>query len=459
MSKKLALLLASSSFLSLAACTALLGSFEVDPNAGNGPDGGPGPGADAAGDGMTNGETGGGDAATDGGVDAAPPALLKCSINGSNPNTLDTGAITPDLAAYSISATQTRVIAGKAGQGVVVYTYDRNGGGGNQPTMTPITGVNRILQIRRLPNAIGILSVDQATPPATGTSIGVWIIDDATGQGVRTAFRLVTQTNQMSGAFAPIGADYIFAYGDGMSTIQAGRFVAGGGAPPLVSVGSGLSPDGSSVNNVEIANNNVYIFNNENPGNGGSSGYYVADTNLTTVRPLTALTGNAGKTAFNLAGDTTLGNFQEAVVELDLVNGMPPAVLHAGPVPSAKATTFNVLDMPVVTTFDSILDAPFGDHTSVRFEGDNFFALGPNPNKDPGLNFIWFDTKAKAVRAMNGNANKLLPMRTTTSIAAVLTQSGAVLASFDVVWTENATNNSTPTTPATLYTGQMSCLK
>lgn len=456
MSKKLGLFVASASMLSLAACTALLGSYEVGASAA-GPDGS-GPGTDAADDGMTNGETGG-DAATEAGVDAAPPPLLKCSLNGTNANQLDTGSITQDLAAYSISATKTRVIAGKYQQGVTIYTYDHNGGGGSNATVTPLTGVGRILQIRRLPNGIGILSVDQPPPGVSGTSIGVWTVDDVTGRGVRTAFHVVNETNQMSGAFAPIGTDFLFAYGDATSMIQAGRFVAGGGAPALVTIASGLSPEASSVSAVEVANNRAYIFNNANPGNGASSGYYVADPSLMTAAgALTSLAGTPGKSAFNLLGDTSLGNFQEAVVELDLVNGMPPAVLHAGPVPSAKATTFNVLDLPTVTTFTSILDAPFGDHTSARFEGDNFFALGPNPNKDPGLNFVWFDTKQKVLRAINGSANNLLPMRTTTSIAAVLTQSTAIFASFDVVWTENASNNSTPT-PATLYTAQMSCLK
>jgi hypothetical protein len=460
MSKKLALLLASSSFLSLAACTALLGSFEVDPNAGNGTDGGPGPGADAAGDGMTNGETGGGDAAVDGGADAAPPPLLKCSISDPNPRHLDMGPITQDLAAYSISATQTRVIAGIYGQGVSIYTYDRNGGGGGNPTITPLTNVGRILQIRRLPNAIGILSIDQAPPGATSDSIGVWVIDDATGTGARTAFRLVTQTNQFSGAFAPLaGGDYLFAYSDGAGTINAARYIAGGGSPSPVTIASGLT-SGSSVSALEVSNGKAYIFNNVNPGEGGSGGYYVVDTSLAMLGgALNSLAGTAGKTAFALTADPTANKFQAAVVELDLVNGMPPAVLHAGPVPAAKATTFNVLDLPAATTFNSILDAPFGDHTSAQFEGDNFIALGPNPNKDPGLNFIWFDTKQKALRALNGNMDKLLPMRATTSVAAVLTQSTAIFANFDIVWTQDASNFGSPTLPATLYAAQMSCIK
>jgi hypothetical protein len=115
--------------------------------------------------------------------------------------------------------------------------------------------------------------------------------------------------------------------------------------------------------------------------------------------------------------------------------------------------------MPTAFTFSSILDAPFGDHTSARFEGDNFFALGPNPNKDPGLNFLWFDTKQKVLRAFNGSADKLLPMRTTTSVGAVLTQSTAIFANFDVVWTENATQNPMPTVPSVLYASQINCLK
>jgi hypothetical protein len=280
---------------------------------------------------------------------------------------------------------------------------------------------------------------------------------------VRTAFRLVAINNQFSGAFALLGSDYIFAYGDGAGTIQAARFVAGGGPPMPVTIASMVNGGAGTVRSVELANNRVYIFNDVGPdgANGNASaGYYVVDEALTAPGPLVSLgSGAAGKAAFDIASDSALGNFQVAAVDLDLANGTPPAVLHAGPVPSAKATSFNVLDMPSAYTFNTILDAPFGDHRSARFEGNNFFALGPNPNKDPGLDFLWFDTKQKVLRAFNGSADKLLPARTTTSVAAVLTQSTAIFANFDVVWTENATQNPMSTVPAQLFAGQMSCLK
>ena len=38
--------------------------------------------------------------------------------------------------------------------------------------------------------------------------------------------------------------------------------------------------------------------------------------------------------------------------------------------PVAKATHFNVLDIPAALTLNSLLDAPFGDHASAREQTD-----------------------------------------------------------------------------------------
>jgi hypothetical protein len=106
----------------------------------------------------------------------------------------------------------------------------------------------------------------------------------------------------------------------------------------------------------------------------------------------------------------------------------------------------------------TLLDAPFGDHAFARFQGTDFIALGQNPNKDPGIDFVWFDTKTKALRASNGSADKLLPLRSISSVAAILTQSTGIFANFEVVWTENASQMAGGP-PATLYTAQMNCIK
>ena len=454
MSKKLVFALAAALLPTLGACTALLGSFEVGPASQVGPDGG----TDAAGDSSAD-ETGTTEAGADADAGDGGVSLLKCSLNDKAPRMLDTGPFTPLVYAYAIPNGQTRVVTQKVGTGVIVYTYDRMGSG--SPVMTPIARVGQILSVRRLANGIGILSVDTAVAPATGTSIGVWIIDDATGAANRTSFRLIGAASQPTGAFAPLGADYLFAYGNGTGTLEAGRFVAGGGAPALLTIATGLMGGGGNVRQVEVSNGKMIVFNDVGPdaSNGNASaGYYVLDDAVTTAGPLTSLgSGAAGKASFGIASDSALGNFQVAAVELDLANGTPPAVLHAGSVPAAKNSTFNVLDLPNALTINSLLDAPFGDHASARFQGTDFIALGPNPNKDPGLDFVWFDTKLKAVRAVNGNDTKLMPTRTTTGVAAVATQTTGIFANFDVVWLENATQAGDPS--AMLLSAQMNCLK
>jgi hypothetical protein len=403
MSKKLGLAFASAFLPTLGACTALLGSYEVGPGGAVGSDGG---GADAAGD-VSASESGTDEAGTEAGVDGGQPVLLKCSLGTSNPRTLDTGALSQTLFAFSIGNQQDRVITVKPGQGAFVTTYDRNGGGA-APLIVPLPKVGQILSVRRLASGIGIFSLDTAQPPATGTSIGVTIIDDATGGTNNTTFHLVAPAGRPSGAFALLGSDYLFAYGDGSGNIQAGRFVPGGGVPNLVTVASGLMGGGGDVRSVEIANGKMYIFNDvgPDPSNGNASaGYYVLADTVTAPGSLTTLgSGAAGKASFTISTDSAQGNFQVAVVELDLVNGTPPAVLHAGSVPGAKAGSFNVLDIPSAFTFDTLVDAPFGDHTSARFQASDFIALGPNPNKDPGLEFVWYDTKNKVLRAFNGSA-------------------------------------------------------
>lgn len=454
MSKKLAFVLAAAVLPTLGACTALLGSYEVGSSSQVGTDGGLDSGDETSA--AESGVTEAGTEAGDGGA-----LLLKCAINGNNPRTLDMGPLTQSVFAFSLNGNQTRVIANKVGVGVVVYTYDRNGGGA--PQIVAVPQIGQVLSVRRLASGIGILSLDTAMSPATGTSVGVWIIDDATGAASRTTFHLVGGgASQPSGGFALLGTDYLFAYGDGNGTIQVGRFT--GGAPAtLLTLATGLMGGAGNVRGVEVANGKMYVFNDVGPdaSNGNASaGYYVLGDTVTQPGSLVSLgSGAAGKASFGISSDSSLGNFQVAAVELDLANGTPPAVLHAGSVPTTKASTFNVLDLPTAFTFDSLLDAPFGDHTSARFQGTDFIALGPNPNKDPGVNFLWFDTKLNALRAFNGNATRLLPTRTISGIAAVATQTTGIFANFDVVWIENATQGQDAATQGLLLTAQMSCLK
>jgi hypothetical protein len=455
MSKKLGFALAAAVVPTLA-CTALLGSFEVGGATPLGAEGG----ADAANE-ATGGEAGATEGGGEAGGDASVP-LFKCSLDDKNAHKLDSGPLTQLVFAYSINNMQTRVIASKVGVGVQAYTYDRNGGG--TPQITPLTKVGQVLSVRRLANGIGILSLDTAASPATGTSIGVWIIDDATGSANRTTFRLVNGgTSQATGAFVTLGTDYLYAYGDGNGSIEAARFVAGGGPPTPMTIASGVTGGAGNVRTVEVANGKMYVFNDvgPDPSNGNASaGYYVVDAAVTTSNGVTTLgSGVTGKASFAIATDSALGNFQVASVELDLANGTPPAVLHAGSVPAGKGSKFNVLDIPTALTFTTLVDAPFGDHASSRFEGTDFIALGPNPNKDPGLDFVWFDTKIGALRAVNGDATKLLATHSVSGVAAVLTQSTGIFANFDVVWNENATQNNDPTAQGVMYSAQMNCIK
>jgi hypothetical protein len=163
MSKKLGFAFAAVFLPTIGACTALLGSYEVGPAAAVASEGG---GVDAAGD-VNAAETGGDEAGTEAGVDGGPP-LLKCSLSTTNPRTLDMGPLNQTLFAFSIGNGQNRVIAVKAGQGVVVYTYDRNGGG-PPTTIVPLPKIGQVLSVRHLASGIGILSLDTAQPPATGT--------------------------------------------------------------------------------------------------------------------------------------------------------------------------------------------------------------------------------------------------------------------------------------------------
>ena len=455
MRKKLSLALALALLPTVAACTALLGSYEVGATSGGTTDGG---GLDATGDAIAS-ETGpSGEGGVDGG-DGAAPAPLKCSLNATNARTLDTGPFTQTLFAFAIAGNQTRVITTKFGQGVVMYTYDRNGGGPTQ--ITPLNKIGQVLAVRRLANGIGILSIDTASAPATGTSLGFTLIDDANGGTSNITFRLVQPASQYSGSFAPLGSDYLYAYGDGNGTIQAGRYTAGGTLTTLT-VASGVTGGAGNVKTVEVDNGKMYVFNDVGPdGSNGnaSAGYYAFPDTVAATGPLTSLgSGTPGKASFTIATDSALGNFQAGVVELDLASGTPPAVLHAGTVPAGKGTTFNVTDVPTAFTFATLVDAPFGDHSFARFQGNDFIALGPNPNKDPGLDFVWFDTKTKSLRASNGNADKLLPQRSISAVAAIVTQTTGIFANLDVVWLEGA-SQMTGAPPGTLFSAQMNCIK
>ncbi len=432
----------------LAACTALLGSYDVGPSAAPSSEGG----LDATSDVSAGQEGGGVEAGSEAGDGGS--SLLRCSIDEKNARTLDAAPLQPTVSAYQI-----RVIASKAGQGVVIYTYDRNGG--NPPQILPVPKIGRVLQVRRLANGIAIMSVDNAPSPGFGTSIGVWLVDDATSNPTRTSFKLIPPSNNMSGAFGLLGSDYLFAYSDG-ATIQAGRFVPG--AVSVITVASGLNGGGAgTVSDVEVANGKLYVFNDVGPdpsNNNASSGYYVLDDALTTAGPLVSLgSGAPGKGAFRIAGDSALGNFQLAVADLDFANGTPPAVLHAGSIPTAKATDFNVLDIPTAFTFTTLVDAPFGGQGSARFQGSDFIALGPNPNKDPGLDFLWYETKLKVLRAFNGDSTKLMPTRSVSAVAAIGVQTTGIIASFEVVWIENATQDPDAGAQSKLFSAQMSCLK
>lgn len=453
MRRKLSLALAVALIPTGAACTALLGSYEVGATSGNTPDGG---GGDTGGGDAIASEAGVGEAGTDGGEAGAP--LLKCALNATNARTLDTGALTQTLFAYGIAGNQTRVIATKVAQGVVMYTYDRNGGG--PPQMVSLSKIGQVLSVRRLASGIGVLSLD--TSQTGARSLGFTLIDDATGGTSNITFESIPATaSQVTGAFAPLGGDYLYAYGDGAGAIHAGRHVPGMN-PVFLTVASGVTGGAGNVKSVELDNGKMYVFNDVGPdGSNGnaSAGYYVFPDTVTATGPLTSLgSGASGKASFTIASDSALGNFQVGVVELDLANGTPPAVLHAGSVPAGKGTTFNVGDIPAAFTFNTLVDAPFGDHGFARFQGNDFIALGQNPNKDPGLDFVWFDTKTKSLRASNGSADKLLPQRAVSSVAAIATQTTGIFANFEVVWIENASQQAGGP-PGTLYAAQMNCIK
>ena len=452
MRRKLSFALALAILPTGAACTALLGSYEVGATSGATPDGG---GGDAAGDALAS-ETGAGEAGVDGG-DGGGPARLKCALTAASARTLDTGPLTPILFAFGLAGNQTRVITTKIGQGVVMYTYDRKQGGAPQPI--PLSKIGRILSVRQLANGIGVLSVDNAAGSAA-ISLGFTLIDDAGGTN-NIPFGPIPPGSQISGSFAPLGSDYLYAYGDGNGTIKAGRYPSAMGTP-LVTVASGVTGGAGNVKTVEVDNGKMYVFNDVGPdGSNGnaSAGYYAFPDSVTATGSLSSLgSGAPGKATFAIDTDSALGNFQVGLVELDLANGTPPAVLHAGTVPAAKGTSFNVGDIPTAFTLDTLLDAPFGDHAFARFQGNDFYALGANPNKDPGLDFIWFDTKSKTLRAANGSADKLLPMRTVTSVAAIATQTTGIFANFEVVWSEGASQMMV-SAPATLFAAQMNCIK
>jgi hypothetical protein len=229
MRRKLSLALALAFIPTGAACTALLGSYEVGATSGNTPDGG---GVDASGGDAIASETGAGDAGADGGEAGAP--LLKCALNATNARTLDTGPLTQTLFAYAIAGNQTRVIATKVGQGVVMYTYDRNGGA--SPLIVSLPKIGQVLSARRLASGIGILSLDTQNGVR---SLGFTLIDDPTGGTSNITFEPISATaSQFTGAFAQLGGDYLYAYGDGNGAIHAGRY-APGMNPVLLTVASG----------------------------------------------------------------------------------------------------------------------------------------------------------------------------------------------------------------------------
>ena len=435
----LALALAGAA-LSLFGCTALLGSFEVEPGSG-GADGGDADGGTA------------GDAEAD-----APDAaafLMQCGVAGP-PRELATnpGGFDRELRVY------------RGMQGVLVIARKRNAEeldvfgfdprqNGNAPKADSVKAPGVILELTGTTGraiALNLYRDEMVNPPVA--RLKLISIEDGT---LTITERVISQdvpfgADDYSGATAAVGGDDAFFVLSRPSTqpgfsqqIDVGRSTQVMPLAPLSTIHRGSGGGETRVRAVVASGGRAYVFDDkgpDGPNSPGTSYWEVSDDGTGGITPPKPAHAPGTKPHVLIAAASRVGpGMRAAFAEVDLAPGAAtPGVLKIGEVSQAELSAMDANKLPQAFTLTSLVDAPI-EGGEARFVGDDFLWVGtpPDPFRGQGLNFYWYDVKNRVIRARNNkDTSKLLGDRTNIQFSSMTFAAppSGISATLDLVWTE-----------------------
>ncbi len=460
-------------------CTALLGTFEVGSS---GPDAAAIDGAGT--DGPLNGESG-----SDGATDAPTAPLLTCTVDKGHIRLLDTarprtgqgggGSLSFDSPhVFHVGSNKTRVVARPSqSQGFTVYEFDPKSGNGPSNTLDIITS-GRIYDVQRTDDSIQVLAVGVG---ADAGRLQVHRIADATFTDVVIALTPVNAVNESSpagtrgpaAAFASLGnpgtPDYFWTFSspmsaDGPSDLAIGRSTALAANPQKIVFTSNDPLNPASPRALLAAGGEIFMplqQNNDGPPTTTDSILHTPDNAQAALQAVPRSMGKPGgkPNIFFGAGRSvaTSGAYNMAFIEVDTSSATAPLTFRLGAVKDNALGTFAVQDIPASFSLDSVTRLP-SDGGDTRWLGDHFVATGKGQGV-PGVNFLWYDTANKALRANQTGPDTLLKDRTDVHRTS-MTFGGmptAIYTDFELVWTEAAMFDGAVS--ESLFYAPVSCLK
>ncbi len=200
---------------------------------------------------------------------------------------------------------------------------------------------------------------------------------------------------------------------------------------------------------------------NNGPPTQTDSIIHTPDNALAAVQAVPRSMGKPGgkPNIFFAAGrpSATASSYNMAFIEVDTASATTPITFRLGPVADGALGTFVAEDIPVSFSFDSVTRLP-SDGGDSRWLGDHFVATGKGQGV-PGINFVWYDAKNKALRANETGPDTLLKDRTDIHRSSI-TFGGvptAIFTDMELVWTEAATFDGAVS--ENLFYAPVSCLK
>lgn len=466
-------------------CTALLGSFDVDPNAATfNPDGsadGPNP----------NGEGG---LSLDANPDApfsgdANELLLNCGVSNIKPLEEITDPLLefdPRLLRVFRGGNTNNIVRvvtrlkppgnNDTPIGLRTYGLDLQGGGGGGVVVGKFeTTAGQVVDVRRQAGQLTALALQQ----------------DGNGNGRLFAFTLPDADLIKLGETAisrdfgliqtrrPTGALGVYPNSNGEFFYAVTVSAVGASATSQVVTGhktdlstpapspAASGPEGPNLNVKELARTaaGVFVFNERGPEPSrprDSTAYIVVPDNGIVPNPpatLNPIVPNPQKGyVVAAASATATGGLRLAVGEVDFSGQGSPLIIRAGEISGAALTQpLDASRLPAVFQFGSLLEAPLGG-PETRFVNDELVWIGspPDPQQGQGLNFAWIDLKTNAARAKELGPKRLLVNR--SSIVAASVGFGGpptgISADFDLVWIEQGLG-----ARKSLFYGEIRCVK
>lgn len=424
-------------------CTALLGSFEVEPGSA-GPDGG----------GLDGGDGTAGDALAD-----APDAaafLMQCGVAGP-PRELATnaGGFDRELRVYRGTQGVLVVARKRNAEALELFGFDPRQNG-NAPKTGIVKVPGMVLELTGTTGRAVVLNLFQ--DELAIARLRLISIEDGT---LNIVERVISQdipfgANDYSGAGAALDSvDVFFALSrpstqPGFSQqIDVGRSTQVMPVAPLSTIHRGSGGGKTRVKSVVVSGSRAYVFDDngpEGPNSPGTSYWEVPDNGSGGITPPKPVHPPGTKPHVLIAAAARgVPGMRAAFAEVDLAPGAAtPGILKIGEMSQAEVSAMDATKLPAAFTLTSLVDAPI-EGGEARFVGDDFLWVGtpPDPFRGQGLNFYWYDVKNRVVRARNNkDTSKLLGDRTTIQFSSMTFAAppSGISATLDLVWTEFDSN-------------------